>query len=154
MRGRYPDILNDPTKGPEAKKLFADAQAMLQKIVDEHWLTANGVVGLFPAQTVGDDIHALSDDRQETIEVIHQLRQQAEHRKGVPNRGLSDFVAPEGSGKPDWLGAFAVTTGLGAKERVDAYKAEHDDYNAILLEALADRLAESFAEWLHRYVRT
>lgn len=154
MRGRYPDILNDPTKGPEAKKLFADAQAMLQKIIDEHWLTANGVVGIFPAHTVGDDIHALSDDRQETIEVVHQLRQQAEHRKGVPNRGLSDFVAPEGSGKPDWLGAFAVTTGLGAKERVDAYKAEHDDYNAILLEALADRLAESFAEWLHRYVRT
>ncbi|MDA3920799.1 MAG: methionine synthase [Salinisphaera sp.] len=154
MRGRYPDILNDPTRGPEAKKLFADAQAMLQKIVDEHWLTANGVVGIMPAQTSGDDIEVLSDDRSEVVSVVHQLRQQSEHRKGVPNRSLADFVAPEDSGKPDWLGAFAVTAGLGAIGRVMAFKAEHDDYNAIMLESLADRLAESFAEWLHRYVRT
>ncbi len=154
MRGRYPDILNDPTKGPEAKKLLNDAQAMLKQIVDEKWLTAKGVAGLFPAVTIGDDIHVLSDDRGEKIDVIHNLRQQAEHRKGVPNRSLADFVAPEDSGKHDWVGGFAVTAGLGAKERVEAFKAEHDDYNAILLEALADRLAESFAEWLHKHVRT
>ncbi|MES1924215.1 B12-dependent methionine synthase [Salinisphaera sp. T31B1] len=153
MRGRYPDILNDPVKGPEAKKLFNDAQAMLETIVEEKWLTARGVAGLFPAVTIGDDIHVLTDDRSETVEVIHNLRQQSEHRKGVPNRSLADFIAPEQAGKPDWVGGFAVTTGLGAKERVEAFKADHDDYNAILVEALADRLAESFAEWLHRHVR-
>ncbi|GAB3673096.1 hypothetical protein GCM10028792_08290 [Salinisphaera aquimarina] len=154
MRGRYPDILNDPIKGPEAKKLFNDAQAMLKRIVDDKWLTANAVAGLFPAQTVGDDIHVLSDDRSETVNVIHNLRQQSEHRKGVPNRSLADFVAPADADKQDWVGAFAVTAGIGAKERVEAFKAEHDDYNAILVEALADRLAEAFAEWLHKHVRT
>lgn len=154
MKGRYPDILNDPNKGPEAKKLFADAQAMLKKIVDEKWLTASGVAGIFPAERVGDDIHILSDDRSETVNAIRNLRQQTEHRKGVPNRSLADFVAPKDSGKPDWVGGFAVTAGLGATEHVMQFKAEHDDYNAIMVEAIADRLAESFAEWLHKHVRT
>ena len=103
---------------------------------------------------MGDDIHILSDDRRETIDVVHQLRQQAEHRKGVPNRSLADFIAPEGCEHHDWIGAFAVTAGLGSVERVAQFKANNDDYNAIMLEALADRLAESFAEWLHKHVRT
>jgi 5-methyltetrahydrofolate--homocysteine methyltransferase len=154
MKGRYPNILNDPNKGPEARKLFDEAQAMLKQIVDEKWLTAKGVAGIFPAQRVGDDIHVLSDDRSETVHVLHNLRQQTEHREGVPNRSLADFIAPEDSGKPDWVGAFAVTAGLGSKDIVERYKAQNDDYNAILVEALADRLAESFAEWLHKFVRT
>ncbi|HET7314578.1 methionine synthase, partial [Salinisphaera sp.] len=156
MKGRYPDILNDPNKGKEARKLFDDAQAMLGQIIDEKWLTARGVIGLFPARTAAnfDDIEVLSDDRSEVVSVVHQLRQQAEHRKGVPNRNLSDFVAPAAAGIDDWIGGFAVTTGLGAAAKVEAFKAEHDDYNAILVEALADRLAEAFAEWMHRHVRT
>ncbi|MES1929194.1 B12-dependent methionine synthase [Salinisphaera dokdonensis CL-ES53] len=154
MKGRYPNILNDPNKGPEARKLFDDAQAMLKQIVDEKWLTAQAVAGLFPAQRVGDDIHVLSDDRSETLHVMCNLRQQTEHRKGVPNRSLADFIAPEDSGRHDWVGGFAVTAGLGSKAIVERFKAEHDDYNAILVEALADRLAESFAEWLHKFVRT
>ncbi|ERJ18805.1 5-methyltetrahydrofolate-homocysteine methyltransferase protein [Salinisphaera shabanensis E1L3A] len=154
MKGRYPNILNDPNKGPEARKLFDEAQAMLKQIVDEKWLTAKGVAGIFPAQRVGDDIHVLNDDRSETVHVMHNLRQQSEHREGVPNRSLADFIAPEDAGKPDWVGAFAVTAGLGSKDIVERYKAQNDDYNAILVEALADRLAESFAEWLHKFVRT
>ena len=154
MKGRYPDILNDPNKGPEARKLFDDAQAMLKKAINEKWLTAKGVVGLFPAKRVGDDTHILSDDRSETVHILRHLRQQTEHRKGVPNRSLADFVAPEDSGKHDWVGAFAVTAGLGAGEQIEKFKADHDDYSAIMLEALADRLAEAFAEWLHKNVRT
>ena len=154
MKGRYPGILNDPVKGPEARKLFDDARQMLQTIVEERWLTANGVAGLFPACVVDDDIQVLDDERERTLAVIENLRQQTEHRAGVPNRSLADFVAPANNGLDDWVGAFAVTTGLGAPERVQAFKEANDDYNAIMLEALADRLAESFAEWLHRYVRT
>ncbi|MDN5937097.1 MAG: methionine synthase [Salinisphaera sp.] len=155
MKGRYPKILNDPSKGPEARKLFDDAQAMLEKAITEKWLTANAVAGLFPAHVVNhEDIHVLSDDRAEAVDIIHNLRQQAEHREGVPNRSLGDFVAPEDSGKQDWVGAFAVTAGLGSAAKVEAFKAEHDDYSAIMIEALADRLAESFAEWLHKHVRT
>ena len=154
MKGRYPDILNDPPKGKEARKLFDDAQAMLDQIIDEGWLTANAVCGVFPAQSDGDDIEVLDEDRSKTRHVLRNLRQQTEHRKGVPNHCLSDFVAPAHAGSDDWVGAFAVTTGIGLKERVEAYKADNDDYNAILLEALADRLAESFAEWLHKHMRT
>ena len=154
MKGRYPDILNDPNKGKEARKLFDDAQAMLDQIIDERWLTANAVCGLFPARASGDDIEVLDDDRSKIAHILYNLRQQSEHRKGVPNHCLSDFVAPAEAEKDDWVGAFAVTTGIGLKERVEAYKADNDDYNAIMLEALADRLAESFAEWLHKHVRT
>ncbi|MEQ8798580.1 MAG: methionine synthase [Salinisphaeraceae bacterium] len=155
MKGRYPSILNDPNKGPEARKLFDDAQTMLKQIVDEKWLTANGVAGIFPAATVNDDdIAVLSDDRSQTLRTIHNLRQQAEHREGVPNRCLADFIAPQDSGKPDWVGGFAVTAGLGSNAKVEEFKAANDDYSAIMVEALADRLAESFAEWLHKHVRT
>jgi 5-methyltetrahydrofolate--homocysteine methyltransferase len=152
LKGAFPDILNNPTSGPAARKLYEDAQAMLDTIVDEGWLRANGVVGLFPANAVGDDVEVYGDEsRQTPIEVLHHLRQQGDHRAGVPNRSLADYVAP--SGTRDWIGAFAVTAGLGAAERVAAFRAALDDYNAILLESLADRLAEAFAERLHERVR-
>jgi len=148
MKGKYPEILNDPHKGEAARKLFEDANAMLDKIVAEKWLTANAVFGIFPANSVDDDIHLTDRDL-----TLFGLRQQTAKRPGVANTCLSDFVAPADSGKQDWVGAFAVTSGVGMEERVKAYKAEHDDYNAILLEALADRLAEAFAEHLHQRVR-
>jgi 5-methyltetrahydrofolate--homocysteine methyltransferase len=154
MKGAFPDILNNPSSGPAARKLYDDAQEMLDRIVDERWLTANGVVGLFPANSVGDDIEVyLDESRTEPVTVLHQLRQQGQHREGVPNRSLADFVAPKASGLQDYVGAFAVTAGLGAAERVEAFRKDVDDYNAILLEALADRLAEAFAERLHERVR-
>jgi 5-methyltetrahydrofolate--homocysteine methyltransferase len=127
---------------------------MLDRVVDERWLTANGVVGLFPANAVGDDIEVYLDETRESPRVVlHQLRQQGEHRDGVPNRSLADFVAPRSTGLKDYVGAFAVTAGLGSRERVEAFRKEVDDYSAILLEALADRLAEAFAERLHERVR-
>ncbi len=155
MKGRFPDILNNPATSEVARKLYADAQAMLDRIIQERWLTANGVFGLFPAQTVDDDDIAIFADEDYTQEIgrLYNLRQQGEHRQGVPNRCLADFVAPKASGLRDYVGAFAVTAGIGCKERVDAFKAANDDYNAILLEALADRLAEAFAERLHQRVR-
>ncbi len=155
LKGRYPDLLNSPTTGEAARKLFADAQTMLDCIVDEKWLSANGVFGLFPAaQANDDDIEVYADEtRQQVIARLRNLRQQSEHRAGVPNRCLADFVAPRNSGVPDYIGAFAVTAGLGSAERVAAFKRDNDDYNAILLESLADRLAEAFAERLHQRVR-
>ncbi len=154
MKGSFPDILNNPTSGPAARKLYDDAQEMLDKIVEERWLTANGVVGLFPANSVGDDIEVyLEESREAPIAVLHQLRQQGQHREGVPNRSLADFVAPRSTGLKDYVGAFAVTAGLGSADRVAAFRKEVDDYSAILLEALADRLAEAFAERLHERVR-
>ncbi|WP_395691988.1 methionine synthase [Nocardioides sp.] len=155
MKGRFPDILNNPATGAAARSLYDDAQRMLDRIVEERWLVANGVFGFFPAHAVGDDIVLYTDDtRTEVLTTLHHLRQQGEHRDGVPNRALSDFVAPQESGLPDHVGAFAVTAGLGLQERILALKAEHDDYSAILLESLADRLAEAFAERLHQRVRT
>lgn len=155
MTGRYPDILNNPHSGPEARKLFADANAMLDQIIAENWLTAKGVFGLFPANQINDDdIEVdLGAGKDGEKVVLHHLRQQNKKRPGVANHALADFVAPKDSGLTDYVGAFAVTTGHGVKERVDAFKADHDDYNAILLEALADRLAEAFAERLHQRVR-
>ncbi len=154
MKGRYPDILSNPTTGPEARRLFDDANAMLDRVVREGWFTANAVFGLFPASAVGDDIEVFSATEDgERIATLHMLRQQTARREGVPNRSLADYVAPKTSGLADYVGAFAVTAGIGAKERVEAFKAEHDDYNAILVEALADRFAEAFAERLHQRVR-
>ena len=128
---------------------------MLKQIIDEKWLTANAVAAFFPARTVADDdIEVLADDRSQAVATIQNLRQQAEHRKGVPNRCLADFVAPADADTPDWIGGFAVTSGLGAPEKVNEFKQANDDYSAIMVEALADRLAESFAEWLHKFVRT
>lgn len=155
MKGRFPDILNNPASSEAARRLWDDAQAMLGRIVDEKWLTARGVLGFFPAAGRGDDTVLYTDETRTTeLAVLHHLRQQGEHREGVPNRSLADFVAPEETGLPDHVGAFAVTAGIGLEERVKAYKDDLDDYNAILIEALADRLAEAFAERLHQRVRT
>ncbi|WP_425576901.1 methionine synthase [Nocardioides conyzicola] len=155
MKGKFPDILNSPTTGETARALYDDAQAMLDRIVAEKWLTANAVFGFFPASAVGDDIELYTDDSRSTVlTTLHNLRQQGEHRDGVPNRSLGDFVAPRETGLADHVGAFAVTAGLGSQEHIDRFKAANDDYSAIMLEALADRLAEAFAERLHQRVRT
>jgi 5-methyltetrahydrofolate--homocysteine methyltransferase len=155
MKGSFPDILNNPASGEAARKLFEDAQHMLDRIVAEGWLTANAVVGLFPANAVDDDsIELYTDDsRSAVLHRLEHLRQQGQHREGVPNRSLADYVAPKETGLADYVGAFAVTAGLGSREKVEEFKAEHDDYSAILLESLADRLAEAFAERLHERVR-
>ncbi len=154
LKGRFPDILNNPVSGEAARKLYEDAQEMLDTLIEERWLRANGVIGFFPANRRGDDIEVYTDEsRSQVLTTLYCLRQQGEHRQGIPNRALSDFVAPVESGLPDYVGAFAVTGGLGSAERVMAFKAEHDDYSAILLESLADRFAEAFAERLHERVR-
>jgi 5-methyltetrahydrofolate--homocysteine methyltransferase len=155
MKGKFPDILNSPTTGETARELYDDAQAMLDRVIAEEWLTANAVFGFFPASAVGDDIELYTDDsRSEVLTTLRNLRQQGQHREGVPNRSLGDFVAPRETGLPDHVGAFAVTAGLGSQDRIRAFKEANDDYSAILLEALADRLAEAFAERLHQRVRT
>ncbi len=155
MKGKFPDILNSPSHGEAARKLYDDAQTMLDTLIAEKWLTARGVYGLWPANSDGDDVVVWADDsRTEKRAVLHQLRQQGQHRSGIPNRALSDFVAPTSTGLADHVGGFAVTAGIGLPERVQGFKDDLDDYNAILLEALADRLAEAFAERLHQRVRT
>jgi 5-methyltetrahydrofolate--homocysteine methyltransferase len=154
MKGRFPDILHNPATGEAATKLYEDAQQMLDQIIEEKWLTANGVIGLFPANSVGDDIEVYTDETRETVAMtLHTLRQQGQHREGIPNRAMSDFVAPKDTGRSDHVGAFAVTAGLGSHDKVMEFKAAMDDYNAILVEALADRLAEAFAERMHERVR-
>ena len=155
IKGSYPKVLDDPDKGQEAKKLFADAQAMLEKVINEKWLSARAVIGFFPANsTEDDDIILYSDNTRETeLMRLSHLRQQTEKPPGKPNRCLSDFIAPTTSNKADYLGAFAVTAGIGLDKHVEAYEANHDDYNAIMLKALADRLAEAFAELMHEKVR-
>ncbi|WP_427385500.1 methionine synthase [Janibacter sp. G56] len=154
MKGSFPDILNNPASGEAARRLYDDAQDMLDRAIAEGWLKANGVIGLFPANAVGDDIEIyLDEDRTEVLERLPMLRQQGRHRPGVPNRSLADFVAPKETGLRDHVGAFAVTAGLGAQDKVKEFKAELDDYSAILLESVADRLAEAFAERLHERVR-
>jgi 5-methyltetrahydrofolate--homocysteine methyltransferase len=153
FKARYPDILSHPSAGEAARKLWADAQAMLKMLVQEKWISASAVVGLFPANAVGDDVMLYQDEsRQQVLESLCHLRQQGEHRAGVANKCLSDFVAPVSAGV-DYVGVFACTTGIGCHERVQAFKDAHDDYSAILLESLADRLAEAFAERLHQRVR-
>ncbi len=156
MKGAFPDILNNPSSGEAARRLWDDAQAMLDTVIAEDWISARGVVGLFPANQVGhDDVEVYTDaGRTDVRERLHHLRQQGEHRHGLPHRSLADFVAPKATGLPDHVGAFAVTAGIGVAERVKAFQAEHDDYSAIMLESLADRLAEAFAERLHERVRT
>jgi 5-methyltetrahydrofolate--homocysteine methyltransferase len=155
MKGKFPDILNSPTHGEAARKLYDDANAMLDRMIAEKWVTARGVYGFFPANSEGDDIVTFTDEsRTERGVTLHQLRQQGEHREGVPNRSLADFVAPISTGLLDHVGGFAVTAGLGVPAKVEEFKADLDDYSAIMLEALADRLAEAFAERLHQRVRT
>jgi 5-methyltetrahydrofolate--homocysteine methyltransferase len=152
LAGKFPQILDDPVVGQTATNLYHDAQAMLNCILREQWLTANGVIGLFPAQAAGDDI-LVYDEAGSPLTTIHCLRQQMERPPGRPNFSLADFVAPQESGVSDHVGLFAVTAGLGIEEPVAQFEADHDDYNAILLKALADRLAEAFAERLHQRVR-
>jgi 5-methyltetrahydrofolate--homocysteine methyltransferase len=154
LKGRYPQILDDSEKGEEAKKLFADAEAMLQQAIDGKWLRAVAVIGLFPASAEGDDIRVYSDDhRQQVLTTFHNLRKQGRQPKGKYNESLADFVAPVDSGKADYLGAFACTAGIGIDDKLAEFAQDHDDYHAIMLKALADRLAEALTEWLHERVR-
>jgi len=154
LKGRYPKIFDDAEKGSEAKKLFDDAQAMLDKIINEKWLSARAVIGLFPANAIDDDIEVYTDNtRSEVKTVFHNLRQQQEKPPGKPNLCLTDFIAPKGTGLNDYIGGFAVTAGIGIDEKVAEFEADHDDYNSIMLKALADRLAEAFAECMHLRVR-
>ena len=153
MKGLYPQIFDDERRGTEARKLFADGQALLDRIIGERPVRAKAVAGIFPANRSGDDIAVYADEsRREVRAVLHSLRQQADVGTERPNLALADFVAPEGTA--DYVGAFAVTTGLGLDELTHRFRAEHDDYNAIMAEALTDRLAEALAERLHQRVRT
>ena len=173
LAGKFPAILDDAVVGPQARDLYRDARAMLRKIVDERWLTAKGVFGLWPANSIGDDVvvslaaplphpppHAGEGGARAAgagggeIATLHFLRQQVDKPADRPDFCLADFIAPQDSGRQDWIGAFAVTAGLGIEPHVARFEADHDDYNAILLKALADRLAEAFAESLHLRVRT
>jgi 5-methyltetrahydrofolate--homocysteine methyltransferase len=154
FKGVYPRILEEGERGVEAKKLFADGKALLDKIIEQKSITARGVYGLFPANAVGDDVELYSDCKRQTVlGRFHFLRQQANREGSEPCRSLSDFIAPKEMGLPDYIGAFAVTSGIRLKELCDGYRAENDDYNAIMAEAIADRLAEAFAECLHKRVR-
>ncbi len=153
LAGKYPRIMEDEVVGEEAQRLFADANAMLDRLSQQSLLKPRGVVGIFPANRVGDDIHLYSDERRDEILCVsHHLRQQTE-KTDFANYCLADFVAPKSSGKADYLGAFAVTGGLEEDALADAYDRQHDDYNKIMVKALADRLAEAFAEYLHERVR-
>ncbi len=153
LKGVYPKILDDEKYGPQARQIFAEGNALLDTIIDERLLRAAGVYGLFPANAVGDDVEIYAGtDRSAVLTRFHFLRQQMD-RSEQPCRSLSDFIAPAATGLPDHLGAFAVTTGLGLHELCARFRAEHDDYNAIMSEAIADRLAEAFAECLHQRVR-
>jgi 5-methyltetrahydrofolate--homocysteine methyltransferase len=154
LAGRYPRILNDEVIGEEATKLFADGQAMLKHIVDERWLEARGVIGFFPANSDGDDIHVYADEgRTQVRKTLHNLRQQDSKKNTRPNYCLSDYIAPKDSGLDDYIGAFAVTTGHKIEAKIAEFEAEHDDYQSIMLKVLADRLAEAFAEHMHERVR-
>ena len=154
LKGRYPGIFEHPTIGAKAKELFADAQQLLARIVDEKLLTAKGVYGLFAACSIGDDIELYPDaSKKGVLATIHTLRQQGEKPQGLPNLALADYVAPQSSGRTDHVGAFAVTTGIRLDELCRKFDLDHDDYNSIMAKALADRLAEAFAEYLHKRVR-
>ena len=155
LSGKFPGILEDEVVGAQAQELYRDAQAMLKRIVDEKLFTAKAVVGFWPAARKGaDDIEVYADEsRSEPIATLHHLRQQTEKPDGKPNASLADFIAPADSAVEDYIGGFCVTTGHGVEELAAEYAAQHDDYNGILLKSLADRLAESFAEYLHRMVR-
>jgi 5-methyltetrahydrofolate--homocysteine methyltransferase len=154
LRGSYPKIFDDKFVGVEAKKLYDDARKLLKEIVDNNLLQANGVIGFWPANAVGDDIELFTDEsRTQQLARIHTLRQQSEKVKGEPYYALSDFVAPKESGVADYFGGFAVTTGIGCDELVAKFEKDYDDYNSIMAKALADRLAEAFAEKMHELVR-
>ena len=154
LRGVYPKILDDPRVGPRARELLIDAQNLLDEIVRNRMLTARGVYGFFPASSVGDDIELYTDEsRKSVLTVLHTLRQQTDKGESQPNYALSDFIAPKESALDDYIGAFAVTTGIGVDELCARFERDHDDYNSIMVKALADRLAEAFAEMLHKRAR-
>lgn len=155
LSGRYPDILQDKVVGAEAKKLFQDANIMLDELISAHSLKANGVAAFYPANSTDtDDIKLFTAETDELPFVrLHFLRQQNKKAQGLPNFCLADFIAPEESGKRDYIGLFAVTAGIGLEKLIERYKAAHDDYSEIMVKALADRLAEAFAEYLHELVR-
>ncbi len=154
LKGKYPKILADPVIGQEAKKLYEDANKVLDQVIDDNLLYANAVVGLFPANSVGDDIEVYADERREDVKsVFHMLRQQGKKGSNLPNLSLADFIAPKGQGR-DYVGGFAVTAGIGIEPLVKKYELDHDDYHVIMIKAIADRLAEAFAELMHHKVRT
>jgi 5-methyltetrahydrofolate--homocysteine methyltransferase len=152
--GKYPSILTDEVVGEQASALFADAEKMLQQIVSEKWLTAKGIIGIFPANQVNDDDILITDESGKERVKFLTLRQQSQKTVGAPNIALADFIAPAASGKQDYIGCFCVTTGFGVDEKATEFEKQLDDYNSILIKALGDRLAEAFAEYLHRKVRT
>jgi 5-methyltetrahydrofolate--homocysteine methyltransferase len=154
LKGVYPRIFDHPEQGAQARLIFTEANALLDRIIAEKLITARGVYGFYPANAVGDDVELYADEtRGQALSRLHFLRQQANREGSEPCRSLSDFIAPKETGLPDHIGAFAVTSGIGLKELCDGFRAAHDDYNAIMAEALADRLAEAFAECLHKRVR-
>jgi 5-methyltetrahydrofolate--homocysteine methyltransferase len=154
LKGIYPRILEHPEQGEQARQIFKDANVLLDKIIEKNLITARGVYGFFPASAVGDDVELYkADTRTEVLERFHFLRQQANREGSEPCRSLSDFIAPKETGLSDHIGAFAVTSGIGVKELCDKFRADNDDYNAIMAEAIADRVAEAFAECLHKRVR-
>jgi 5-methyltetrahydrofolate--homocysteine methyltransferase len=167
LYGKYPAILTDEVVGEQATSLFADAQKMLNQIVSENWLTAKGILGIFPANTINDDDIEVSSLFSTALELTEDLspraqsrgttfltlRQQSQKTAGAPNIALSDFIAPKDSGKQDYIGCFCVTTGFGVDEKALEFEKQLDDYNSILVKALGDRLAEAFAEFLHLKVR-
>ena len=155
LNGRYPAIFEDPVKGEEARKLYDDARKMLDRIINEKMLTANGALGIFPANSMGEDIEIYADEnRKDTIGMFHFLRSQQKKEKVVPNLNLADFIAPKESGLSDYLGTFAVSAGFGIEKWKEGFEKDHDDYGIIMLKVLADRLAEAFAEFLHFRLRT
>jgi 5-methyltetrahydrofolate--homocysteine methyltransferase len=155
LAGKFPKILNDEVVGAEARKLYDDAQHMLDRIIAEDWLTAKATLGFFPANSIDDDdVELYTDDqRKKPLLTLHHLRQQAVKQEDRHNHCLADYIAPKGARRKDYIGAFAVTTGLGIEAHLKRFEQQHDDYNSILLKALADRLAEAFAERLHERVR-
>jgi len=154
LRGRYPKIFDDPTVGSKAKELFEDAQKLLKEIIKKKLLTARAVYGFFHANSIGDDIELYADEsRKRVLTTFHTLRQQSPKPEGQFNQALADFIAPKSTGLPDHLGAFAVTTGIGIEALCERFEKDHDDYNSIMAKALADRLAEAFAELLHKKAR-
>ena len=155
LKGKYPDILNNKKIGKEAKKLFDDANKLLNEIIKNKLLTANGVFGIFSANTVAhDDIEIYADDTGRGVKrVLHTIRSQTIKSDGLPNLALADFIAPKESGRKDYIGAFAVTAGIGIERLIEKFEKDHDDYNSIMAKALADRLAEAFAEYLHELIR-
>ncbi|WP_298892318.1 methionine synthase [uncultured Psychroserpens sp.] len=153
LHGKFPDILNDSVVGQQAQDLFKDAQDLLKRILDEQLLKAKAIFGLFPANTINDDDIEVYDDNGNVQAIFLTLRQQLKKREGVPNIALADFIAPKTSGIQDYIGGFCVTTGFGTQELAEQFEAANDDYNSIMIKALADRLAEAFAEYLHEHVR-